>query len=119
AGGSTLADAWTPRSSIRWKQNIRPIDNALDKLMRLNGVYFDWKVNGKHDLGMIAEETGKVIPEVVDWDPENPKYASGLNYDHLVGLLVEAVKEQQKRMENQQKEIETLKEKIMKLEKKD
>ena len=104
-GGTTLADAWTLRSSIRYKENIRPIDNALDKLMRLEGVYFDWKGTGKHDMGMIAEETGKVIPEVVDWDKNDPKYASGLNYDHLVGLLVEAVKGQQKEIEELKKVI--------------
>lgn len=45
-------------------------------------------------------DDGKVIPEVVDWDEDNPEYATGLNYDHLVGLLVEAVKEQQKEIKS-------------------
>jgi len=36
--------------------------DAIDKVMKLRGVYFDWKNNSKHDIGMIAEEVGKVIP---------------------------------------------------------
>ncbi|MEW6557004.1 MAG: tail fiber domain-containing protein [Elusimicrobiota bacterium] len=97
-GGTTLADAWTPRSSKRWKTNIKPISAALDKINQLQGVSFDWKETQKHDIGLIAEDVGKIIPEVVDYE-ENGKDAKSLNYDHLVAVLVEAVKEQQKKIE--------------------
>jgi len=48
-------------SSIRWKKNIRQIDGALDKILRIRGVYFDWDDDhgGQHDMGFIAEEVGK------------------------------------------------------------
>ncbi len=120
-----IADAWTVYSSRRWKKNIQPIDGALDKVLKLNGVTFDWKANDRHDIGMIAEDVGKIIPEVVEYE-ENGTDAKSLNYDKLVAVLVEALKEQQKKqeqqqeqlnkqqaqMEKQQEEIETLKEQI-------
>jgi len=84
-------------SSIRWKRNIQPIDNALGKVINLNGVYYDWDADhgGKHDMGMIAEDVGKIIPEIVSWDPDAPGYATGMDYGHLTPILVEAIKEQQ------------------------
>ena len=103
-----IADAWTTYSSIRWKENIVPIDNALDKVLVLRGVYFDWKGNGKHDIGMIAEEVGRVIPEVVSYE-ENGQDAQGLDYARLTAVIVEAIKEQQKQIEEVKGEIEEMK----------
>ncbi len=102
-----IADAWTVYSSRRWKTNIRPIENALDKVMKLNGVYFNWKETGKQDIGMIAEDVGKVIPEVVEYE-ENKEDAKSLDYARLVALLVEAIKEQQKEIEELKAKLETL-----------
>lgn len=95
--GSTtdpIADAWMTYSSFRWKTNIRPIGDALEKILRLRGVYFEWKKDGKHDIGMIAEEVGEVIPEVVQYE-DNKRDAKSLDYGRLVAVLVEAVKAQQ------------------------
>ncbi len=105
-----IADAWTTYSSRRWKTNIRPITGALDKVKALEGVYFDWKANGKHDIGMIAEEVGKVIPELVVYE-ENGVDAKSLDYAKLTAVLVEAIKEQQKEIEELKKEISKLREK--------
>ena len=79
-------------SSIRWKSNVRNIDQPLDKIARLRGVYYDWdkEHGGHHDLGMIAEEVGQVLPEIVTYE-ENGIDASGLDYSKLTPLLVEAV----------------------------
>ncbi len=107
-GTSAIANAWNTFSSIRWKENIKPIDNALDKVKKLQGVYFDWKQTKKHDVGLIAEEVGKVIPEVVDFE-EDGKYAKGLDYAKLVSVLIEAIKEQQRQIEGLKKEISELK----------
>jgi len=93
-----LADAWTTYSSRRWKTNIAPITAALDKVQRLRGVYYDWKADGKHDIGLIAEEVGEVIPEIVAYD-ENGVDAKSVDYARLVALLIEAIKEQQKEIE--------------------
>jgi hypothetical protein len=89
-------------SSIRWKRNIQPIDNALGKVLNLSGVYYDWDADhgGKHDMGMIAEDVGKVIPEIVGWDSDAPGYATGMDYGHLTPVLVEAIKEQQKEIDS-------------------
>ncbi len=82
-------------SSVRWKRNITSIPNALDKVANMRGVYYDWDAahGGKHGMGMIAEEVGAVVPEIVGWDPDAPGYATGMDYGHLTPVLVEAVKE--------------------------
>jgi len=103
--GATTAGA---HSSRRWKMNVKPIKDALGKVRRLRGVSFDWKDSGRHDIGLIAEETGKIVPEVVTYE-ENGIDAKSIDYGHLVGLIVEAVKEQQRMIEDQRKEIQELK----------
>jgi len=106
-------------SSIRWKRDIRPIDEPLNKVMNLRGVYFNWDAEhgGGHDVGMVAEEVGKVLPEIVGYEPNSP-YATGMDYGRLTPLLVEAVKvlksevdelkQQNKRLEERLFEIEKL-----------
>ena len=83
-------------SSIRWKNNIVEIDNPLEKIAELRGVYFDWdeEHGGRHDVGCIAEEVGKVLPEIVVYE-KNSIDASGMDYSKLTPLLVEAVNAQQ------------------------
>jgi predicted NAD-dependent protein-ADP-ribosyltransferase YbiA (DUF1768 family) len=80
-------------SSIRWKRNIIAIPDPLAKIASLRGVYFDWdqEHGGKHDIGMIAEEVGKVLPEIVIYE-ENGIDAMGMDYSKIGPLLVEAVK---------------------------
>jgi len=81
-------------SSIRWKHDIRQIDEPLDKVCRLRGVYFTWDAEhgSEHDVGMIAEEVGEVLPEIVQYEKDS-EYAKGMDYSRLTPLLVEAVKE--------------------------
>lgn len=97
-------------SSIRWKENIKLIDSPLDKVLRLRGVYFDWKKDkgGKHDVGMIAEEVRDILPEIVQNDREDPKYAEGMDYSKLTPLLVEAIKEQQKEIDILKNQLKNL-----------
>ena len=108
SAGRGLANGWFLYSSRRWKTNIETINGAVDKVQRLRGVYFDWKENGKRDLGMIAEEVGEVVPEVVAYE-ENGKDATSVDYARLTALLVEAVKEQQSQIRELKAEIEGLK----------
>ncbi|MBI3193373.1 MAG: tail fiber domain-containing protein [Ignavibacteriae bacterium] len=89
-----IADAWTTYSSRRWKENIKPLEGALEKVGKLQGVSYDWKETGKHDIGLIAEEVGKVIPEVVAYE-ENGVDAKSVDYARIVALLIEAIKQQQ------------------------
>ncbi|MBU6414643.1 tail fiber domain-containing protein [Patescibacteria group bacterium] len=97
-GTAAIANSWNTFSSIRWKENIKPIDGALDKVLQLQGVAFDWKESKKRDIGFIAEEVGRIIPEIVDYEADG-KYAKGLDYARLTAVLVEATKEQQKEIE--------------------
>ena len=90
-------------SDRRLKENISNIPNALDKVNQLNGVTFDWteaymKQHGgedgyfvkKNDTGLIAQDVEQVLPEIVR---SNKDGYLGVQYDKVVGLLVEAIKE--------------------------
>ena len=83
-------------SDIRLKDNIKTIDNALDKVNSIQGIEFDWiekeKVHGNsgHDVGVIAQEIEKVLPEVVTTRDSGYK---AVKYEKIVPLLIEAIKE--------------------------
>ena len=104
AAGRGRANRWDTYSSGRWKTNIRPIPDALQKVQRLRGVYFDWKQDGKHDIGLIAEEVAEVVPEVVGYEA-NGKDVAALSYGRLVSLLIEAVKGQQRKIDELQETV--------------
>ncbi len=105
-------------SSIRWKRDIQPIDEALGKVMNLRGVYFNWDAEhgGGHDVGMIAEEVGKVLPEIVEYE-ENGIDATGMDYGKLTPLLVEAVKALKTEVDQLQKENADLRNRVEAMEK--
>ncbi len=97
-------------SSIRWKRNVTSIPDPLGMVKALRGVYFDWDEahGGKHDVGMIAEEVGKVLPEIVAYET-NGTDAIGLDYSKLTPLLLEAVKALQTEIEKLKSENNLLK----------
>jgi hypothetical protein len=118
--GTVTALNYYTSSSLTLKDHVRTYENALDTVNRLRGVSFDWKDSGKPSVGLIAEEVAKVVPEVVAY---NDGAATAVNYASLVGVLVEAVKEQQKEVKEQhglireqQKTISSLSEKVSELE---
>ena len=117
---SVYALSFVPTSSIAYKTNVKTFENALETVKKLRGVRFDWKDSNKASVGLIAEEVENVVPEVV---AHEGKRVTGLNYDSLVGVLVEAVKEQQKLIEaqketvaQQERTISALSEKVAQLE---
>ena len=82
-------------SDISFKENIKPIDNALDKVEKLQGVTFDWKesdsiLNIKQDIGFIAQDVQKVLPELVR---ENENGKLSLRHQGITPILLEAIKE--------------------------
>ena len=91
-GNFTASGNVTAYSDERLKDNIVTIPNALDKVLALRGVEFDR--NGVHNIGLIAQEVQKVIPEIVLENSDEMKTLS-VAYANLVGLLIEAIKEQQ------------------------
>jgi len=109
--GPAIADGWSTYSSRKFKANIQTLDGALAKVEQLRGVSYDLKANGKHEVGVIAEEVGEVVPEVVNWD-KNGTDAQGVDYGRLTALLIEATKEQQILIRQQQQQLEVQKEQI-------
>jgi hypothetical protein len=105
-GGPAIADGWNTYSSRRWKTNIQPLQNALGKIEQLRGVSYDLKESGKHEIGVIAEEVGQVVPEVVSFE-QNGKDARGVDYSRLTALLIEAVKQQQREIRDLKSELRT------------
>lgn len=100
-------------SSRRWKRNIEALIDPLEKLAEIRGVTFDWDEDhgGKHAVGFIAEEVGKVYPEVVFYE-DNGIDAKGMDYSKMTPLLVEAAnamrKEYIEKFEEQQLQIAVL-----------
>ena len=96
-------------SDRRLKKNVSKIPNALEKIQKLNGVYFEWKNMNKEsnkEIGLIAQDVQTVIPEVVRKNSETGFFT--VKYSQLTALLIEGMKEQQE-------EITDLKERIKKL----
>jgi len=89
--GQLTAATLVETSSVRFKENIEPIKDALSKILNLNGVIYDRKDESSlREAGLIAENVNEHIPNVVTKDDEGNVY--GLQYTKLVAYLVEAVK---------------------------
>ena len=99
-------------SDKRLKDNLIKIGNPLDKISQLNGYEFDWIAkegiheNEGHDVGVIAQEVEKVIPEIVQTRDNGYK---AVKYEKIVPLLIESIKEQQEQIDELKKEVEELK----------
>ena len=93
--GVVTATDFDATSDIRLKTNIKPIDDPLAKVVQIEGVSFNWKEDNKAALGVIADQVQEIIPELVRGD--DPKT---VNYNGFIGLLIEAVKEQQTQIDN-------------------
>lgn len=93
-------------SDFRLKKNIISIENSLEKVMKLDGKYFDWKVDGRKDIGFVAQEVEKVLPELVSDTDDGYK---ALNYPQITAVLVNAVKELKKENDVLRKKIENQK----------
>ena len=105
--GSIKAYSYATYSSGRYKKDVEMIQSPLEKIKNIQGVSFSWKDTNKKDIGFIAEEVGKVIPEVVNFE-ENGQDAMSMDYARMTALLVEGVKEQQIQLDQQKKYISQL-----------
>ena len=123
---------WAVTSDRRLKTDVRSIDNALDKVLKLEGVYYNW-IDPKNDaqegekVGLVAQDVEAVFPQIVTTDDSTPDALPGgtkmLAYGNLLGPVVQALKEfhekwltdhamlmeQQNRLDAQQEEINELK----------
>ena len=91
SGSIRASAALLSNSDERLKENIYPIDNALSRVGQIEGVYFNWNGKKERQVGVIAQQVEKVLPEVVSEDKDS--YLS-VDYSKLVPLLFEAINEQ-------------------------
>ncbi len=109
--------SWVNSSDARLKRNIEPLKNALQNVLRMRGVSFDWRhdveakknLPTKHQIGVIAQEVQEIYPEVVATDPDG--YLA-VGYSNLVPVLIEAIKEQQLIIDNLKSQTDDLKKQL-------
>jgi hypothetical protein len=89
-GGQLTCTTLVETSSIAFKENVNPIENALGIIMQLVGVTYDRKDNNEHEAGLIAEEVYKIAPDLVSLDKNGKPY--GIKYTKVVAYLIESVK---------------------------
>lgn len=99
-GGTMTASSIVETSSIALKENITPIENALESILKLSGVTYDRKDTKEHEAGLIAEWVNEVLPDLVTKDEDGK--VVGIKYTKLTAYLIEAIK-------NLKKEINDLK----------
>jgi len=86
--GVVTATDFNSTSDKNLKTNIKTVDNALSIVSSLRGVSFDWKESGNGSYGVIAQELEKILPDLVTkTDPKT------VNYNGIIGVLIEAIKE--------------------------
>jgi hypothetical protein len=107
-------------SDARYKRDIRPIENGLSKLLHLEGVTYNWRTDEfpdksfttRRQVGVVAQNVEEVLPEVVLTDSEGFK---SVDYARLTALLIEAVKTQQRMIDEQTENIKILQEDMVAL----
>jgi hypothetical protein len=107
----------TTVSDKRLKDDVKPLESSLDKVMNLKGVEYVWNNGsrkGQKDIGFIAQEVEEIIPEIVREKEvifnKEENYKT-VDYEKITAVLVEAMKEQQDQINDLKKEIQTLKSK--------
>ncbi|NQY09162.1 MAG: tail fiber domain-containing protein [Flavobacteriales bacterium] len=113
ASGNITSSTMTITSDRRFKTDISPLTNSLNNVLQLQGVTYNWNqkdfpernFSDDQQIGVIAQELEKVYPEFVRTDAEGYKT---VNYSQLTAVLIEAIKELNNKVENQQTEIDNL-----------
>ena len=101
-GNLTISGDITSQSDISLKDNVVTYENALDKVLALRGVEYDRNdLDGKHEVGLIAQEVEEIIPEVVGEEGGIKNIA----YGKLTAVLIEAIKEQQQQINDLRQQL--------------
>jgi hypothetical protein len=103
SSGTLSATVFTSLSDQTRKTNIHLIQNPIGITQQLTGVRFNWLETNKASIGLIAQEVEKVIPEIVETNSEGIK---SVNYDGIVSILIEAIKDQEVRIRNLERKID-------------
>jgi len=99
---TVTANDYNSISDFNFKKNIKPFENALDKVVQINGVTFEWKNTNSQSAGIIAQDVEKVFPELVN----NGDFKT-VNYNGLIGVLIESIKELKQEVDELKKKINT------------
>jgi Chaperone of endosialidase len=105
--GDVSAPAFLYSSDKTLKKGIETLTESLSKVLGLRGVSFQWKSDGRKDIGLIAQEVEKVVPEAVHTNSSTG--LKSVEYGNIVGLLIEAVKAQQVEIDALKAEVKSLK----------
>ena len=107
AGNANFSGTVTANSDEKLKENVVGITNALEKVMDLRGVYFNriGKTYDDREIGVIAQEVEKVLPELVKETPDGTKAVA---YQNMVAVLIEAIKEQQEQINELRSRLDDL-----------
>jgi hypothetical protein len=105
AGNLSITGSLSQNSDAVLKENVEDIDEALDKVKQLRGVEFNMIGNDRKELGVIAQEVEKVLPELVT---EKDGIRS-VAYGNITAVLIEAIKEQQSQIDELKNQVELLK----------
>ena len=92
--GVVTATDFNSLSDFKLKENVEIIENPIDTVMKIEGVDFTWKETGKQSMGVIAQQLEETLPQLVSGED-----IKTVNYNGLVGLLIEVVKDQQKQID--------------------
>jgi hypothetical protein len=120
-----LSGTWTlngtaiclaPCSDERAKTNVVELESSLDKILSLRGVSFDWNAEvvpslaaeQDRQIGLIAQEVEKIVPEVVNIEKVEGQELKSVRYENLVALLIEGMKEQQQQIEDLKQRVSEL-----------
>jgi len=101
----TLTGVWTNASDISKKYDIQNLNYGLNEVMKLHPVTYKLKGTNNQDIGFIAQEVKKIVPEIIYGDDGQMT----MSYGQLTSVLVKAIQQQQKQIEAQQKQIDELK----------
>ncbi len=98
--GNITAYSTTSISDINQKTNIQAIQSPIEKIKAISGYEFDWKQSGEHSGGVIAQEVEQIMPNIVkETSIRDSETMKSVDYQAIIGLLVETVKDLNKRIE--------------------
>jgi len=106
--GQAYSFGWNTISDSTLKEHVSNIQNALNKVLRLQGVTYNLKqstVANKRQMGLIAQAVERVVPEVVTTNDNGIKTIA---YSNMVGLLVEAIKQEDIKINTLQRKVDSL-----------
>lgn len=105
--GNCKAKNLITTSDLRLKKNFSKLENSLENILKLDGVYFNWKKEDKNrrNIGLIAQEVEKIYPELVDYSFTS----KGILYQGLTSIILESIKEQYSQIKMQKEKIQQIK----------